>query len=299
MSSSSSSSPSAAGTSPAARVVGSLGSSTTGGIHIDRGNWVITTKKTHISEHESIERIREAIGFDPPEMIFGYNYLNFKNKETGVELEFNAVDALKDVLPPSAAPVRVAVAEEWEQNRDKSIQAAAAAEQVQYNHDWTFTSTYRGTIKLNGTPNEECVHSTKKCIDYEALKDTSIPIDAYDEVDLFESELDDSGTSKYDVRIRCMPDKAYALARFWLRVDGVMLRAHETRVLCEYWDNYLIREYSERQSKDWDSVRTLGLTTAAVDPNVASKKLPYKSVSCRGEKAVIVETIESASSSDP
>lgn len=48
---------------------------------------------------------------------------------------------------------------------------------------------------------QNCVHTTKKCIDYEALKDTSIPIDAYDEVDLFESELDDSGTSKYDVRI--------------------------------------------------------------------------------------------------
>lgn len=35
------------------------------------------------------------------------------------ELEFNAVDALKYVLPPTVAPVTVAAADEWEQKRDK------------------------------------------------------------------------------------------------------------------------------------------------------------------------------------
>lgn len=48
---------------------------------------------------------------------------------------------------------------------------------------------------------QECAQPTKKCIDYEALKDTSIPIEDYDEVDLFESELEDHGISRYDVRV--------------------------------------------------------------------------------------------------
>lgn len=38
----------------------------------------------------------------------------------------------------------------------RSISAAAAAEQIQYNHDWTYTTTYKGTTKLHGEPSDVC-----------------------------------------------------------------------------------------------------------------------------------------------
>lgn len=83
-----------------------------------------------------------------------------------------------------------------------------------------------------------------------------------------------------------MPDRAFALARFWLRVDGVLLRSHETRVQCIYTEATLLREYSEKESRSWDTVRRQGIATDAADPNVAAAKLPRKSQGIRGEAAV-------------
>ena len=38
------------------------------------------------------------------------------------------------------------------------------------------------------------------------------------------------------------------LLRFYLRVDGVLVRVHDTRIYCDYSKNYLLREFSTRES---------------------------------------------------
>lgn len=52
------------------------------------------------------------------------------------------------------------------------------------------------------------------------------------QVPLFESDLDDNGVSQVSVKLRVMPRAWLLLLRFWLRVDGCMVRLRETRIFC-------------------------------------------------------------------
>ena len=58
----------------------------------------------------------------------------------------------------------------------------------------------------------------------------------YDDIILFEDELDDSGGAKCHVRYRVMDDCFYCLIRYYLRVDGVAVRIFDTRVFHSFGD---------------------------------------------------------------
>ncbi|KXZ43509.1 hypothetical protein GPECTOR_88g452 [Gonium pectorale] len=60
------------------------------------------------------------------------------------------------------------------------------------------------------------------------------PILFYDEVPLYESDLDDNGVSAVTVKLRVMPRCWLVLLRFWLRVDGCCVRLRETRLFCRH-----------------------------------------------------------------
>jgi hypothetical protein len=49
---------------------------------------------------------------------------------------------------------------------------------------------------------------------------------------LYESDLDDNGISQCSVKLRVMPRAWLVLLRFFLRVDGSLVRLRETRVFC-------------------------------------------------------------------
>lgn len=49
---------------------------------------------------------------------------------------------------------------------------------------------------------------------------------------LYQSELDDNGVSQCSVKLRVMPRAWLVLLRFFLRVDGSMVRLRETRLFC-------------------------------------------------------------------
>ena len=55
------------------------------------------------------------------------------------------------------------------------------------------------------------------------------PILFFDELTLYESELDDNGLMSLTVKVRVMPRCWYVLMRHWMRVDGVLIRLRETR----------------------------------------------------------------------
>lgn len=65
-------------------------------------------------------------------------------------------------------------------------------------------------------------------IDRQLLLDQSSPILMYDDVVLFEDFIHDHGVVRMNVKTRIMPRCWYVLLRFWLRVDGVVMkvRAH-------------------------------------------------------------------------
>ena len=143
-------------------------------------------------------------------------------------------------------------------------------------YDWTFTTPYRGTTTVRGEDIEggrgggESVAvdgisrmniSEKNSDDDNSISQKSIkwtlteekldmalltrrdPIELFDEVSLYESELDDHGVSSLSVKIRVTESCWFLLLRFWLCVDGVLIRSREMRLCCD-----LRRRRKEQQS---------------------------------------------------
>ena len=49
-----------------------------------------------------------------------------------------------------------------------------------------------------------------------------------------------------------MPSGLFILQRFYLRVDDVLIRINDTRVYFERGANYILREYTSRESRTKD-----------------------------------------------
>lgn len=147
------------------------------------------------------------------------------------------------LVDPKADLIKVSVAKEWKESRadceyiDKMI----------HPFDWTFTTPYKGTYPPGFCHSPLVEVPTDERINIEKLK---IPeqISFFEEVCLFEDELSDHGISSLNVKIRVMPTSFYILQRFFLRVDNVVIRVNDTRIYHESQNNYLIREYTERES---------------------------------------------------
>jgi len=60
--------------------------------------------------------------------------------------------------------------------------------------------------------------------------------------------------SLFTVKIRVMPHRLLLLARFFLRLDGVIFRLRDTRVYVEFSTGEVIREYIARE-EEYDSVK--------------------------------------------
>jgi len=105
------------------------------------------------------------------------------------------------------------------------------------------------------------------------------PILLYDELTLYESELDDNGIAHLGLKVRVMPKCWYVLLRFWLRVDGVLIRLIETRVFCDVRDAScaprVLRETQFRE-ETWEQLRARGAPSAPSqypDPDQAASVL--------------------------
>ncbi|XP_065121097.1 TIP41-like protein [Paramisgurnus dabryanus] len=250
------------------------------------GPWTVTAAKTHIMKSKDIERLADEMHVPSlPEMLFGDNVLRIQHTD-GFGIEFNAVDALKCVNNMQDS-VKVACAQEWQESRADSEHS----KEVVKHYDWTFTTDYRGT--LLGEHIEMKVKPTTERIDLEKLK-TREQIKFFEDVLLFEDELHDHGVSMISVKIRVMPTSFFALLRFFLRVDGVLIRIHDTRLYYEAGKNYMLREFTARESKmsDLQNVPPAVYT----DPNEIAQYLPLKFTEC--EKLTFPEReTESESSS--
>lgn len=67
-------------------------------------------------------------------------------------------------------------------------------------------------------------------IDREMLRDRSNPILLYDEIVLFEDFIHDHGVVRMSVKTRVMPQCWFVLLRYWLRVDGVVMKVCTCRL---------------------------------------------------------------------
>uniref|UniRef100_A0A1A7YP32 TIP41-like protein n=1 Tax=Iconisemion striatum TaxID=60296 RepID=A0A1A7YP32_9TELE len=234
------------------------------------GSWNVTVAKTHIMKSKDIERLGEELNMPSlPEMLFGDNVLRIQHTE-GYGIEFNALDALRRVNNMEDS-VKVACAQEWQESRADS----EISKEVLKPFDWTYTTDYRGTLIGEGLQIK--VTKTTERIDMEKLKARE-HIMFFDEVLLFEDELHDHGVSMISVKIRVMPTSFFLLLRFFLRVDGVLIRINDTRLYYENGRDYMLREFSTRESK----VAELKNVPAALytDPNEIAQHLTLKLTEC-------------------
>ncbi|XP_075910574.1 TIP41-like protein isoform X3 [Petromyzon marinus] len=204
------------------------------------GPWLISTTRSHIMPSADMERLAEELGLPAlPEMTFGDNVLSLVHAG-GFGVEFTARGALRHVLT-SRQHVQVACAEAWRSSRSE----AEMCPDVVKPFDWTFTTDYRGT--LTGDTHTLQVVSTDERVDSARLRARE-RILFFDEVLLYEDELHDHGTAVLSVKVRVMPSFLFLLLRYFLRVDGVLLRSNETRLYHQTGTDYLLREYSSREN---------------------------------------------------
>ncbi|KAL6961907.1 TIP41-like protein [Sarracenia purpurea var. burkii] len=218
-----------------------------------------------------------------PEMVFGDSALALKHVNSGTKIYFNAFDALTGWKLEALPPVEVPAAAKWK-FRSKLFQ------QVILDYDYTFTTPYCGSemIETNaelerGATSEEgnCGLYWEDCnekIDVAALASKE-PILFYDEVILYEDELADNGVSLLTVKVRVMPSSWFLLLRFWLRVDGVLMRLRDTRMYCVFAKSttpFVLRETCWREATFQDlSAKGYSSDSAAYnDPSIISQRLP-------------------------
>lgn len=234
-----------------------------GGVSLQ--GWRITTVKAPIIGDAQIDAFRATLGgvVSLPEIVFGNSCVTLTHEASGATVSFTALDALRGWVDEGLPPLQVADAAQWQRARESDIKQHRA-HMLQY--DWTFTTKYIGTYRAgpNAPPAAASAaapppppvdgssaaagaagSSVAPSQDGFAWEDTCDQIDRgllmerdpilfYDEVPLYESDLDDTGGCSVTVRLRVMPKCWLVLVRYWLRVDGMLVKLRDTRLFCAF-----------------------------------------------------------------
>lgn len=70
-----------------------------------------------------------------------------------------------------------------------------------------------------------------------------------------------------------MPSSYFILLRYFLRVDNIMIRVNDTRIFHDFSTDYILREFTNKESQIKDLQLPLAMYT---DPNLVSSHLPLK-----------------------
>ncbi|KAI9166850.1 Protein of unknown functionlike protein [Paramyrothecium foliicola] len=241
-----------------------------------QGRFRIATRKLPISKAGPIDELTERIGIPVPEMIFGDNLVSVTHVPTGWSLAFDAEAALDAVDKTDRNMLKVAYARDWESTRENTTQKI---KEVVKPYDWSYSTTYAGTVHqpaaAGPSPHELRPAPPQKTIPIELLKRRD-PILFFDEVVLYESELDDNGISIYSAKLRVHEHRMLLLCRLFMRLDNVIVRIRDTRVYVDFDTDEVIREYTAKEAS-FDKVKMAlfmsgrlpdDVTISLRDPNV-------------------------------
>ncbi|ROW13041.1 hypothetical protein VPNG_06020 [Cytospora leucostoma] len=225
-----------------------------------QGSFEVSTRKLPISKSGPIDAMSARLGIPVPEMIFGDNLVAVRHAPSGWRLGFTAEEALDRVDKTGANMLQVAHAGEWSSSRERS--SAHGIREVVRPFDWSYSTA-------------------KKEIPLELLKRRD-PILFFDEVVLFESELDDNGISVFSCKVRVMEQRMLLLARLYMRLDDVVVRVRDTRVYVDFEKEEVIREYTAKEDSFANVKRNLvmsgllpdAVTAALRDANQVAHLVP-------------------------
>ncbi|KAH9433728.1 hypothetical protein MCOR02_005773 [Pyricularia oryzae] len=205
-------------------------------VHRQR-NFEIASRKLPISKSGPIDAMSARIGIPVPEMIFGDNLVSVRHVPSGWTMSFSAEAALDCVEKTDKGMLQVAYAGAWSSSRENT----SGIKEVVRPFDWSYSTDYRGTEEP-----AKLVPGSGKQIPIELLKRRD-PILFFDEVVLYESELDDNGVSIFSVKVRVMEHRMLLLARLYMRLDNVVVRVRDTRLYVDFDTQEVIREYTAKE----------------------------------------------------
>lgn len=272
------------------------------GTGIDISGWHISSAQLPIATTAVEDRLADDLGIKLPAMLFDRSTLRLEHvspsaaqgqAEQSFQLVFSAVDALR-MVGDADPNIKVKAAVKWGEKTDRDDVEITTIDKAS---DWTFSTRYPGTVTASQNPIDQLsptwepmsqhLHiapgsprqnpqSALVPIDYDVLRNTELPILFSSEVILFEDELDDNGVASFKVRIRVMPSCFFILARFFLRVDGVLVRIFDTRYFHRFGTAVIVRESMIREG---NLASTLKDTPSSLlkDPDMASQKVPAMS----------------------
>jgi len=203
--------------------------------------WFKETGETleELAQSRNIPRPRRKICL--PEMVFPTAHVAIEGH--GFWLSWDALDALEEwarchheiaihsrISYNGVSVMRAKDAKLWEEKRKHGDSATTQGVSSVFHYDWTFSTPFCG--KVEGGVWQELDESGMRL---SLLTDHTVPILFFDEIMLYEDDLHDNGQTQFSVKLRVMPTCAYVLARLWLRVDNVMVRVRETRVLIDFF----------------------------------------------------------------
>jgi type 2A phosphatase activator TIP41 len=206
-----------------------------------------------------------------PEMVFPSAHIALERPQGGLFLSWDAMDALREwasahqAIPLNNSEVSyrgVSVlqssdAKLWKSKRDAPSMSKSA--EAVFHYDWTYSTPFSGKVYGNaGSSGWKKLE--KSAMPMELLTDQSVPILLFDEVILLEDDLHDNGEVKLSVKLRVMPTCAFILSKLFLRVDGVLLRVRECRMLVDFGRHKLFRDITWRECK-WEDLATHDLPT--------------------------------------
>ncbi|GAB0136694.1 hypothetical protein EsDP_00004987 [Epichloe bromicola] len=232
-----------------------------------QGPFTISTRKLPISKAGAIDQLTAKLGIPVPEMIFGDNLVSIAHGPAGWSIEFNAPDALDAVDKTDKHMLRVAHARDWESTRETQTQKI---KEVVKPYDWSYSTTYAGSVT---PPPPELKPSAEAKIPIELLKRRD-PILFFDEVVLYESELDDNGISIYSAKVRVHEKRMLLLCRLFMRLDNVIVRIRDTRVYVDFEAQHVIREYTAKEAKFEDVKKKLYTSGLSPDDITAGMRDP-------------------------
>ena len=218
-----------------------------------QGNFEVSTRKLPISKSGPIDAMAARLGIPVPEMIFGDNLVSVRHAPSGWQVSFTAEAALDLVDKTGSNMLQVAYAGEWSSSRERS--SAHGIREVVKPFDWSYSTAYRGdeAASLHGGGGGSAAAGRKLApappgteIPLALLKRRD-PILFFDEVVLFESELDDNGISVFSCKLRVMEQRMLLLARLYMRLDNVVVRVRDTRVYVDFEKDEVIREYTAKE----------------------------------------------------
>lgn len=281
-----------------------------------QGSFEVASRKLPISKAGPIEALEKDLGIPVPEMIFGDNLVSVTHLPTGWRVEFGARDALDAVDKTGDNMLQVAYAGEWSASRERT---SAGIREVVRPFDWSYSTTYKGTVILppetvengmseaeaeadvdattetgtgtetdkNGASAEDTTEKTQSSessssnssskrkrrrltfaptdepIPLELLKRRD-PIRFFDDVMLYESELDDNGISVLSAKLRVHDERMLLLCRLYMRLDDVVCRVRDTRIYVDFASEVVTREYTAREA-GFNDVRQVSLVNWLVE----------------------------------